>query len=444
MGIFYSYEKQCENQKIYKNGNTVLMKLLSMNNAELKNLIFTLIDKYKDLCIPNYSNNEGNTALMIACNNKMHDIAIKLIQTFGLSCNPQQINNKGNTALMIACNNNMVKTVNILIDTFGYDCNPQQKNNKGNTALIMSCINIYNIYLKICNNINFQIDRHCDNYYNYFGDYRPLILHINYKDAYEYLYEKDIYTIENIDISIPLKLIDSFRKLCVPEAVNNDGSTALHFASCNEFLIKEFSIFGDLCKPEQINNCDKTALDYACLFGNDNCIINIIDNFGFSCIKNKNSMALNYACYANKKNGALKLIDVFNKDYFNKNKVFYDETTFNFAFDNEMENVCLKLIDNYGIHTYIFPDKKDNDGYFVNNEEWYVIDENFKHMKLHKYILSSIYCHMQKLSVILLEYLIKLYKIHQISIMLEHYLRLAKKQNNDNLIKKIESLNIFR
>jgi len=84
-------------------------------------------------------NEDGNTALILACDNKMTEVALELIKTG--HANPEQINNNyGNTALILACENIMTEVTLELIKT-GH-VNPEQiNNNYGNTALILACRN---------------------------------------------------------------------------------------------------------------------------------------------------------------------------------------------------------------------------------------------------------------------------------------------------------------
>ena len=86
----------------------------------------------------------GNTALILACANFMSDVATLLITTFGDKCNPQQVNIYSTTALMVACARSMSNVATLLITTFGDKCNPQQVNPYGETTLSLASKNKMN------------------------------------------------------------------------------------------------------------------------------------------------------------------------------------------------------------------------------------------------------------------------------------------------------------
>ncbi len=86
---------------------------------------------------PGHINNNSNTALILACDNKLSIIASMLISTE--ESNPEHVNKNGNTALIWACHNGMSKVALALIATG--KSNPGKINNYNKTALIWACEN---------------------------------------------------------------------------------------------------------------------------------------------------------------------------------------------------------------------------------------------------------------------------------------------------------------
>jgi len=91
--------------------------------------------------IPNsdlsYTDSFGSTALMIACQNKMQNVAIALINT-GQS-KPEQVDRYRYTALIYACRNKMQDVAIALINTG--QSKPEHADRSKYTALIYACMN---------------------------------------------------------------------------------------------------------------------------------------------------------------------------------------------------------------------------------------------------------------------------------------------------------------
>ena len=77
----------------------------------------------------------GNNALIMACKNRLDDVALELITT--KRSDLDRVNNDGETALTWACSNEMFEVANSLIDSGR--ANPSQVDRDGNTALILAC-----------------------------------------------------------------------------------------------------------------------------------------------------------------------------------------------------------------------------------------------------------------------------------------------------------------
>jgi ankyrin repeat protein len=90
-------------------------------------------------CLPQQIDKDGYTALMLACLYELPEVALKLIEVFGEKCLPEQINKYGNNALMIACYKKLPEVALKLIEVFGEKCMPQQVNNYDYTSLIWAC-----------------------------------------------------------------------------------------------------------------------------------------------------------------------------------------------------------------------------------------------------------------------------------------------------------------
>lgn len=123
------------------NGDTALM--LACYNG-LEQVALKLIETGKSK--PEQVDYDGNTALILAFYTGLEQVALKLIET-GKS-KPEQANVDGTTALMLACYNRLENLALKLIETGQF--NPEQVNVDGTTALILACKNGFeNIALKL-------------------------------------------------------------------------------------------------------------------------------------------------------------------------------------------------------------------------------------------------------------------------------------------------------
>lgn len=114
-------------------GNTLLIFACE---KKLNMVANSFINKYKNKCKPEQINNDGNTALIIACQNKMIDVIINLIGVFGVKCNPAHPNKYGVTALTCAINNGMIDIATLLLNKFGNKCNIGYIDYVGSSAII--------------------------------------------------------------------------------------------------------------------------------------------------------------------------------------------------------------------------------------------------------------------------------------------------------------------
>jgi hypothetical protein len=113
--------------------NTALM--FACKDSNMTQLALELISTGQSK--PDQVNNNGNTALIYACEYDMTKVALALIQTG--NSNLSHVNKDGNTALILACNINSTKVALALIKTG--QSKPDIVNNRSNTALILACFN---------------------------------------------------------------------------------------------------------------------------------------------------------------------------------------------------------------------------------------------------------------------------------------------------------------
>jgi len=111
-----------------QNGDTASM--LAFKRAQL-NEVQTLIALGSDV---NAKNNDGDTALILACDCLNNEEIIQTLIDAGADVNVK--NNTGDTALMVASKNGNLNTVKILIAA-GADVNAS--NNHGYTPLLLAC-----------------------------------------------------------------------------------------------------------------------------------------------------------------------------------------------------------------------------------------------------------------------------------------------------------------
>lgn len=129
-------------------GKTALMYAIK---AGLGQVVNKILDLYEDehLEIGEISDANGDTPLMLACNNYMPDLALKILKNPLLS--DVMALNRGNTsALMVACKNKQVSVALKILDLVDERHLYEVSNHTGNTALILACKNsMTSVALKI-------------------------------------------------------------------------------------------------------------------------------------------------------------------------------------------------------------------------------------------------------------------------------------------------------
>jgi ankyrin repeat protein len=219
-----------------QNGNTALMlACLSKNRVHLAMALITTGKSNIE-----HVNNDGDTALTIACNNSnnlLQPVVKALINTGQL--NPGQANNNGDTALILACKNKLANIATMLIQT--NQSKPEHVNNSGDTALIWACQNdsFINVIRTLINT----------------GQSNPGQVNNN----------GDTALIRACQLSlteVAMALIQTGQSK--PEQVNNNGDTAL-ISACRRSLssVAMALIQTGQSNPGQVNNNEDTALDVA-------------------------------------------------------------------------------------------------------------------------------------------------------------------------------------
>lgn len=109
-----------------------------------------LIEKYQIRCLPGARDDQGNTALILACMYNDTETVLELLNWFGEECHPEFANEFGETALSFACYFNNTAIALELIQRFGEKCNSQQIDDAGDTAMSMACsYNNFTVIVKL-------------------------------------------------------------------------------------------------------------------------------------------------------------------------------------------------------------------------------------------------------------------------------------------------------
>jgi ankyrin repeat protein len=166
--------KVITNGKVTDNGRTALI-FACWNKME--SVAMKILERIDECNISQFDKN-GCTALIWACINKMESVAMKILERID-KCNIGKITNNGSTALILACENKMENVAMKMLERID-KCNINKVNSCGNCALLIACKkNMENVIIEIIKykediNILFKILN---------KDIRKNVLHsyINYK-----------------------------------------------------------------------------------------------------------------------------------------------------------------------------------------------------------------------------------------------------------------------
>ena len=121
-----------DNLKLISNEkNTLLMILCEKTRGyPFKSTILELLTLGPSCCNLKQVNDNGYTALMIACHNKMTDVALKILEYGPEECNLKHVSYNvynGYTTLMIACHNKMTDVALKILEYGPEECNLNYK-----------------------------------------------------------------------------------------------------------------------------------------------------------------------------------------------------------------------------------------------------------------------------------------------------------------------------
>ena len=252
---------------------------------------------------PNFIDKNNKTPLIVACENKLLNIALQLLDK---DCNHGHIYKK-TTALMYCCCKDMEEVALKLLDLHHkglINCRPHYINSYHQTAFVIACkLKLNKIALKILDD-----DYICANIYE--GDTMLLLACKN---------KLNNVALKLIDLMIKSKLHSQFKQF------NNNGNTPL-LCACENKLNNVALKLIDYSDVSQIfNNKYRkyTALIAACRNKMEDVALKLINkcSYKFNCLPqytdNCNNSALIYACENNMENIALKLIDM---DFLSRNR----------------------------------------------------------------------------------------------------------------------------
>jgi ankyrin repeat protein len=351
--------KNYDSKYIYpESGNTLLMEACNKNLPIISEKLCE--DDNIDI---NHINNDGETALMLACKNKMEKTLSIMFDLYGNNVNVGQVSNDGNTALIYACGNNMPDIAFTIFNT--KKSNEGQSNKYGYTALLFCCINYnkmldfaielikkgkpnagqtikdkginalmlcieYNLYI-LANSIIDYLDDYGISQINYNGE-TPLIMCSRKKT--EPSFE-----------DIAIKLLETNESL--PGHTNIYDSTALIYSVQNSYKLLAFKLIeSGESNPNQLDSSLQTALFYAC----ENVLneialklLNIPDLKNIGVSNYADDTPLIAACLNNMSDVAIKIIETGES---NPGSINYEYmTAYDFAVENEMKEV-IKLLKN--------------------------------------------------------------------------------------------------
>lgn len=353
-------------------GNTVLMQ--ACKEGQWRSAA-ALIEAFGDACEPGHTNQKGETALMLAMSTdrfgyrchaatRASDEAdgmchlIPKFGGFGVACAPGHANNDGNTALMIACKRNHLHRADVLLKVFGVACVPGHVNREGQTALHWISVGRggqggLSTLLARFGALNTSCaPGHAERHGN-----TALMLACKKR---------------NFDVAEAL--IEAFSDACNPGLVNKDGDTALTLAMGTLMskydeqgnavsLVRKFGEFGVACAPGHSNKRGNTALMVACHLQRFNWGKALLRTFGAACAPghiNRNGVtALMQLVSENYANGAegtataryasmIEALGLFGATCVPGHVNSDDDTALMLAWKNKQFGIAVALIEAFG------------------------------------------------------------------------------------------------
>lgn len=269
--IIKKYGKECN----IKNKNTLLLQACQKNDEEMVlellnagcdpdcidstgctplihatyNGMFAIVSRLLTISRNNidYVNNNGETALLIACSNKYNNTAVHLLLN---GCKAQHINKNNDTALILACRNNMeLAAINILKT----DCRPEHVDNYGNTALMLACRNGMETVSINLLSMNCKPDQ------------------INKTNSTALLYALHYASSKSRNVALELLKLD-----CSHDHVDDDGATPLLVACYSGFTDVVDRLLSKGCNIKHANKRGDSAIQLAVKYKHSNIALKLI------------------------------------------------------------------------------------------------------------------------------------------------------------------------
>ena len=141
--LMETFGDACNPGHINGEGKTALIMAVSPPFYDGEDGSSSLIAQFGRLGVACTLNDDGDTALMLACKHRHFTSAAALIETFGGACNPGHVNEEGKTALMLAVSTHRgADKASSLVAHFcrlGVACAPEHVNDDGDTAFMLAC-----------------------------------------------------------------------------------------------------------------------------------------------------------------------------------------------------------------------------------------------------------------------------------------------------------------
>lgn len=416
-----------------KNNDTKRIKRVKMNiellykNACEKKMFETAsFISNQEQFNPAYIYNDYSTPLILACQYRLNNVAINLINTG--KAKPEFVKNKKNSALIWACKNSMENVINAIIDTDTGKTNINYVNENNKNALMFACRNkLDNVAIKLIeneNNINLlQRDKKNKTAFDYAIEKTYNLYCMD--DAIEMMLKKNNSLIPKNDNFLMYCLNNDLEKTALflvknctqnmLDYIDEYGNTVL-ITACNNNLntISLTLLERNFTKLHHRNSYNFTALLLACKYSMPAIAMKIIEKTNedetihFGTYDQSKQTPLYFACSNNlptiakkliqsgKSNPKMETISNHNALYWACNMRLNDiaidlldiglnnETDIEYAFKNNMEDVIIKYIENYGISRYVIINSIN---YFCNS----AIDKIIKVMEICSYETFSLF-----------------------------------------------------
>lgn len=233
-------------------------------------------------CKPHINDENDATPLMVLCARGYEDEACALIETLGNNVNISHKDKRNNTALSLACKNKLTKVINIIINDFGNKCEPHQPDDNDIPPIMYLCcketeylaIKMIHKFGKACNisyilpqnetildiafakNLNDLIKVLIPNYYTIINP------SVKIGNKFTTLMIACLYCDNHTNIKL---LMETYGDKCMPTTKTTNGMTALMYACVKkkyDVAIEMINIYGEKCNFNCVNKNNKYFIDY--------------------------------------------------------------------------------------------------------------------------------------------------------------------------------------